>query len=740
MQPSESWDSISAQLLDEFSKISSDKTVVGEALNFLQVWLGDPLYEPHRPAILAHIKARKYALLLDSFYQLVPFGTGGRRGRVGYGPNRINSLIVALSVQGHCNYLRSVLGTSGPSRVVVAFDTRIFRDISNTYDFLGTDNILMNLTSRGLAHEASEIYAGNGFSVYLPDPEMEKAYLSTPELSFAIRHLQAMGGVNVSASHNHPDDNGFKFYNLEGAQDIPPRDEELGTFMKDIREIKRIPFETARAQGLILPLEHRVHEAYIATNLRLRTRASSTSIPVIFTPLSGTGDSTVGDVLRAAGYDVELYLPQANYDGTFSTIPLRLPNPEVQEAARPALHLAEAKGACIVLSTDPDADRLGVYALARNGEWRYLSGNDIAAILTYYLVLDAQRGPKRSGFIIKTLVTTKVLENIAQRSGCQIVPDLLVGFKYIANVLANLEQTGSFKGIHAQPQDMIIAAEESHGVLLTPDIRDKDSAGGALLLCELVSQLCQSGEYLPEYLDTVMQGCGNYANATRSIVMRGIQGTASLNKMMKSLRAQPVDRIGDLKVLGVTDYLSTEFGPILSSTDKLSRNLVLYKLDGAQVVIRPSGTEPKVKIYLDLEGQKLVSNQDRRGAESMARQLVDLVFDICLNRIGVSLSPSAKALPDHVDLDLRLDFDQKFSGELLQNAERLVQLPGPELLEWFKTRLSTYGAGADPLEATGQALLHLCDALSAQTQDRQVQHSLSVIREQLRSAKQEAEA
>lgn len=736
----ESWEAVSPHLLEEFSSISADRTVVANALNFLQQWLEDPLYKEHRPAILAHVKARRYALLLDSFYQFVPFGTGGRRGRVGYGPNRINSLIVSLSVQGHCNYLRTIFEPLSPSPIIVAFDTRIFRDVSNTYDFLGTDDILLNLRSRDLAHEACEIYAGNGFVAYIPDPAVGTAFLSTPELSFSIRYLQALGGVNISASHNHPDDNGFKFYNRDGAQDIPPKDEELAAFMKNVTEIKRVPFEAARAQGLIRTQEPRVHQAYISTNLELRTKHLTSSMPVVYTPLSGTGDSTVGDVLRAAGYDVKLFQPQANFDGTFATVPLRLPNPEVPEAARPALHLADTTGACIVLSTDPDADRLGVYARAQNGEWRYLTGNDIAAILAYYLVLDKERGPKKTGLIIKTLVTTKVLENIAHRSGCQIIPNLLVGFKYIANVLDSLERTGSFDGVKAQPRDMIIAAEESHGVLLTPYIRDKDSAGGALLLCELVNQLCQSGEYLPDYLDRLMRECGNYASATRSVVMRGIKGTTLLKQMMKSLRDQPVEQIGDLKVRAMADYLSRDFGPLQGLTDELSRNLLLYTLDGAQVVIRPSGTEPKVKIYADLEGRRLVSAGDRSAAERMAGQLVDSVFELCLSRIGISLSPSAKVLPDHVDLDLRIEFDQKFSSELLNNAYRLSQLNDAELLDWFRGSLSAYGAGADPLEATGHALPHLCDALQARTKDPQIHESLRIIKRRLTAASKERAA
>jgi phosphoglucomutase len=725
VQSSRSWEETSEELLNELPKISKDQEVLDNALRFLQTWIEDPLYETQKSAILSHIQARQYALLLDSFYQFVPFGTGGRRGRVGYGPNRINRITVSLSVQGHCNFLKQAFSSVDRAPIVVAFDTRIFRDISHTYDFLGSQHQLLGLTSRALAYAACEIYAGNGFVVYITDPKSDRAYLSTPELSFQIRYLKAYGGINVSASHNHPDDNGFKFYNREGAQDVPPTDEILTSFMKDIAQVNRLPFDSAVEQGYIRTLPGRSHEAYISTNLKLRTKETVPSIPVVYTPLSGTGDTTVGDVLRSAGYDVELYAPQANYDGTFASVPLRLPNPEVPEAARPALHLAQEKGACLVLSTDPDADRLGAYARAANGEWRYLTGNDIASIIAYYLTLDKDYGPQRSGLIIKTLVTTRTLENIAERSNCKIIPDLLVGFKYIAHVLDSLERTGRYNEITATAKDLVIAAEESHGVLLTPEIRDKDSAGGALILCELTSQLCAENKTLPEYLDRLLIECGNYASSTRSIVMRGIQGTEALKTMMQSLRSEPFKRIGDFAVSVVVDYLSAEqFGPLRSETDRLSRNLMLFRMYGVQVVIRPSGTEPKVKIYSDIEGRKLVSANDRRAAEGMARYITDLVFDLCLDRIGVRLSPSAKQLPDHVDLDLRKDFDENFRRDLLDAAEELSRLDDQEKLQWLRQRLSRYGAGADPIETAGHAVAHLCNSLLADAPSPQVRKAL----------------
>src|SRR6185295_3834042 len=189
--------------------------------------------------------------------------------------NRINRLTVAFSVQGHCNYLREAFSDYPNPSIVVAYDTRIFKDILQTYDFLGTDNPLLNLTSRALAHDACEIYAGNGYVVHTPDQSLPTAFLSTPELSFSIRHLKALGGINVSASHNHPDDNGFKFYNIEGAQDIPPKDEELSSFMHGVSEVKRIPFETAKQQGRISSLDEETHQSYLDTNLKLRTTTES---------------------------------------------------------------------------------------------------------------------------------------------------------------------------------------------------------------------------------------------------------------------------------------------------------------------------------------------------------------------------------------------------------------------------------------------------------------------------------
>lgn len=710
MQAIANWNDLRLEAAQGLRASAPDQAVADRALGFLDTWLAEPIYQTQRNSILAHVSKGKFDLLLDSFHQLVPFGTGGRRGRIGFGPNRINQITVAMSVQGHCDYLRET--STGASRtIVVAFDTRIFVDLSGTYGFLGPDNPLLNLTSRALARIAAEIYAGNGFEVYVPGLSSATEYLSTPELSFAIRHLEALGGINVSASHNHPDDNGFKFFNEQGAQDVPPTDQKMTEFMGDVKEIRRVEFDEAVADGRIKPLPESLHAAYLGANLALRSR-NPRSAAIVYTPLCGTGNGTVGDVLRAAGYDVRLYEPHANFDGTFAAIPLRLPNPEVPESASPALKMAQETNADLLLCSDPDADRIGVFAPDASGRWRYLNGNEIACILAYYLVMDAEHGPKRSGVLIKTLVTTRMLQNIARQSGCPIVADLLVGFKYIANVLLSFERDGKFEEIAASPGDLVLAGEESHGVLLTPLIRDKDAAGGALILCELVSQLRMEGRFLPEYLDALAMACGNYQNLARSVVMRGIRGATLLERMMSSLREQPPKEFDGMPVLRFRDLLSPEHGPIRSDTDRLSRNFLVFDLDQAQVVVRPSGTEPKAKIYVDVEGAKIPGVSDRPAAAAFARRLAGKVLNECIGRIGFSLSENAHMLPDYLDLDLKAGFDQSFRGDLIAALSKLSGQTEAQQIEWLRDRLKPYGGGSDPLGPTAATLEALFDELS----------------------------
>jgi phosphomannomutase len=509
--------------------------------------------------------------------------------------------------------------------------------------------------------------------------------------------------MNVSASHNHPDDNGFKFFNRQGAQDIPPTDQTMASYMGDVKEIRKMKFDDALAQDKVRALPAELHPAYVALNVALRNRPAL-PVNVVYTPLCGTGNGSVGDVLRAAGYPVHVYQPHNNFDGTFAEIPFRMPNPEVPEAASPALAEGKELGSDMVLSSDPDADRVGVFAKDAQGRWHYFNGNQIAAVLAYYLCLDGELGPQRSGVLIKTLVTTRMLTRIAEQAGCSIVSDLLVGFKYIAQVLDCFEREGNYKNVKASANDLILAGEESHGILLTPEIRDKDAAGGALILCELLSQLRAHGRFLPEYLDALTRQCGSYQNVSRSIVMKGIRGVTLLQDMMDSLRRQPPAEFDGMPVRRALDLLRPEHGPLRSDTERLSRNFLVYELDRAQVVIRPSGTEPKAKIYVDLEG----------ATPAEARALAARISVDCIGRLGFKLSTAASLLPDYVDLDLRAAFDTKFRPELEAALPKLSQQGHSEQLQWLRERLASYGLGSDPLGATSAAVGHLLGELGQQ--------------------------
>jgi hypothetical protein len=310
-------------------------------------------------------------------------------------------------------------------------------------------------------------------------------------------------------------------------------------------------------------------------------------------------------------------------------------------------------------------------------------------------------------------VTTRTLERIAERSGCQIVGDELVGFKYIAHVLESLEKDGSYGTVRGHSRDLILAAEESHGVLLTPEIRDKDAAGGALLLCELLGQLQSRGQHLPEYLDRLILESGNYRNASRGVVMRGIQGVQHLAGMMQSLRSAPPGEFDGMKVVRATDFLDGSHGPIRSESERLSRNLLIYDFEAARVIIRPSGTEPKAKIYVELECGKVAGASSRAAGVARANRLGDAVLQDCIHRIGYRLSASALLLPDNVDLELKRDFDSSLRLDVQGAAERSSQDPSWDLAAWLRERLEPYGAGADPLEGTAPAVAHMLNELAA---------------------------
>jgi len=574
----------------------------------------------------------------------------------------------------------------------------------------------LDLSSRKLAVIAAEIYAANGIRCYFVDLSRPDNYLSTPELSFSLRLLGAHGGVNMSASHNHPDDNGFKFYNVHGAQDIPPYDEALAEYMNQFEPVMRMPFEEAAAKGLVATLPADVHEKYISMNLALKRGLHPPEKvqprPITYTPLCGTGRTTVEEVLLRAGHNVVVHEPQAAFDGTFPGIPFHLPNPEVPEAAWPAIETATACGSSVVFSTDPDADRIGVLAKDAAGKWRHLTGNEIACILTYYMVLDEKRGPAhRSGFIIKTIVTSSLVQRIAAKAGRPIAGDLLIGYKYVAEVLRALEAEGRYENLHAKVSDLILAVEESHGYLLTHTIRDKDAAGPALMLADLVCALDAEGKTLVEYLDEVAQNAGNFGNGARALLMRGIRGSDMLRGMMASLRESPPTEIGDRKVTRFNDFqkpLRDQPGFDPESSMAKSNDLLEFCTATGRAIVRPSGTEPKIKIYSEAEAPGGTREDAKRDADLLALEM----YRVCLRRLGpeFELSTAAERIPDHISLDVKRQFNSEFPGEFYKKAPELARLDGEKLLDALRQMLNKFVEEGDPLPVFRHAIIELSTA------------------------------
>ncbi|MBI3408082.1 MAG: phospho-sugar mutase [Planctomycetes bacterium] len=591
--------------LSGFQKVQTEPAFREQAAKNLTRWLSESEFASFRPQIEWLIQAKQWAGLLDRFYQILPFGTGGRRGAVGIGPNRMNLWTLGASVQGHCEYLKERFPEEKFVQVVLAYDVRRFEDQRKSYNS-DLPNPVLHLSSRAFAKLAAQVYADNGIHAHIL-PEGSSRYLATPELSFAIRHLKAHGGLNISASHNPPDDNGGKFYDERGGQPVPPDDQIMADLVDQVTTIKELPWNDAVRSGRIQFLDESSHIAYIDLICKQSLVAPPRfdEIQIVFTPLHGVGGLTAMAALVKQGFRVVPVESQMTPDGQFPNV-TQSPNPEVPISMDRAEALAKEAGADLVLSTDPDADRIGALVKDEDG-YRYLNGNTIAALLTHFkLAKLAEEGrmPRRP-IVVKTLVTTGLITRIAHHFQAQTVDNLLVGFKYIAEVLWQLEQSGRYEDVEGGPEDFVLGCEESHGILVTDKIRDKDAAGGCLLLAELALDCKRKGQTVVHYLEKIERQFGYYHNELRNIIMPGIEGKANMTRMLARLRANPPKRIGGMDVTEVEDLQDEDgpMGPFKGATDRAARNFLIYHLGSdARIALRPSGTEPKAKAYIEVNG------------------------------------------------------------------------------------------------------------------------------------------
>jgi len=618
-----------AQATDGFQSIDADPQLKERALRFLGQWLTAPDFAAYRPQLEWLIRQQQWPGLLDRFYQILPFGTGGRRGAVGVGPNRMNLWTLGASVQGHCEYLKERFPGVEPLRVVLAYDVRRFLDRRKQYN-PDLPNPVLGLSSKDLAQHAAGVYAANGIHAFIL-PSDSPRYMATPELSYAIRHLQAHGGLNVSASHNPPDDNGGKFYDERGGQPVPPDDQIMADLVDQVTTIKTLPWSDAVRTGRVHFLNEEPHEAYIdlIRHQSLVSPPLKDEVKIVFTPLHGVGAMTAMELLVKQGFAVVPVEEQMAPDGQFPNV-TQTPNPEVPVSMDRAAEVAKRQAADLVLATDPDADRLGAMVPDRQGGYRYLNGNEIASLLTYFKLnkLSLAGDLPRSAIVIKTEVTTGQVTRIARHFKAQVVEDLLVGFKYIADVLYHLEEDGAYEEVRGTPDDFVIASEESHGILVTPKIRDKDAAGAAQLLAELALDQKRKGLTVLDLLDYLNKQFGYFRNEGVTVAMTGIQGKQDMARMLDALRATPPQEIGGLKVTDFEDLRDEHgrMGPLKGATDAASRNFLIFRLgDRARVVLRPSGTEPKAKTYVEANSAPCPPGTPAAAWQRTCREVDDLV-------------------------------------------------------------------------------------------------------------------
>ena len=637
-----------------------------EVIERVSRWMNDAPEDSELIAQMVH--AGHDAELIDCFWRDLPFGTAGRRGHVGPGPNRMNPRTVATAIQGHCDYLRAT--QKGHLSVFVAWDGRCFQNLKGRLP--GDGGVLHGLTSRALGQLAAQVYSANDVDVHLFHPD-ETPAVATPELAYHVRRRRLQGGVVISASHNHPDDNGCKVFDELGGQAVPPDDERLIEAMSAVADVRQYSWQEALESGRLHFLDETDLNAYLDTNCAILPDDNKRSARIVFTNLNGVGDRTAGAALERAGFEVHYVPEQRPLDGAFSGVPMAVANPEVPQALDAAVERARELDADIVLATDPDADRIGACVPNGNGSWIFLTGNQILSLVAAWR---ADQDLPAQPVAVTTEVTTRMFRRIWEAAGAQVIDRQLVGCKYIANVIRSLEDGGSFShgGQEARGNvaSFVMGCEEAHGIVLTADIRDKDGATPALVLAHMAATMAAVGSTVWDlYLSRVIAQHGGIWNVQVPLIFDGPDGAQRMTDLVDALRRDSPQQIAGRQVAEQVDRLDERGidGPYLSDSDRRGRNLLVWELHGGdRVVVRPSGTEPKLKIYVetwvgnpqhggpnDIETAVEWLNDARAAATLVAREFTAHA----LRGIGIELSDAALALDPLVSVEERITFEKE---------------------------------------------------------------------------------
>ena len=534
-------------------------------------WLTQPKYAEYKAELEQMIADKKWQELEDAFFKVIEFGTGGRRGTTGLGSNRINRVTIGESAQALCEYAMTFDPEAPRKGIVIACDTR--------------------LSSPSLSQYAAQVCAAAGFKTYIFD-----SFRATPELSFAVRELGAAAGIVISASHNPPADNGFKAYWNDGAQLVAPHDRGVLDAAASITTINALDdFHAGVRQGKIEVIGKSIDDKYIDAVVAY-SEGSARDVTIVYSPLHGAGQTNVLPALKAAGFsDIITVNEQMVPDGNFPTVEGGKPNPEEKAANDRAVAFMLADKADIAITNDPDADRIGVM-VRQDDQAIYLSGNQSAVLATEYSLRKLhERGELRpTHYIAKTIVTTDMLAAVADAFGVTTYGNMLIGFKYIGELIRNKEDTD---------ETFVIGGEESYGLLKGDYARDKDGATGALPLAEYAAELKREGKTLVDRLYELYDEYGLFVERLDTIVCPGAHGFSQMQAIMKSLRASPPESIDGEPVTAVIDYQTlkrtdTNSGE-RSAVDCIKGDVLVLELGDRRrrVTIRPSGTEPKLKFY-----------------------------------------------------------------------------------------------------------------------------------------------
>ena len=564
-------------------------------------WLANPYFDEATKEELKGISEDENEIK-ERFYMDLEFGTAGLRGIIGAGTNRMNIYVVRRATQGLANYIAKV--DKKAQGVAIAYDSRHM--------------------SPEFAEEAALCLAANGIKAYIFE-----SLRPTPELSFAVRHLGCVAGINVTASHNPPEYNGYKVYWEDGAQITPPHDSGIMGEVKSISDwntVKTMDKAEAEKAGLFQVIGKEVDDAYMA-ELKKQVihmdaiEKEGKNLKIVYTPLHGTGNIPARRILKELGFEnVYVVKEQELPDGDFPTV--SYPNPEAAEAFELGLKLAKEVDADLVLATDPDADRLGVRVKDKNGEYHDLTGNMSGCLLANY-ELSQRKAVNGSlpedGALIKTIVTTNLADAIAKGYGVNLI-EVLTGFKFIGQQILGFENSG--KGSY------LFGFEESYGCLIGTYARDKDAIVATMALCEAAAYYKTQGKTLWDAMIEMYEQFGYYKDAIQSVTMKGIEGLQKIQEIMNSLRQNPPAEFAGHKVVAVRDYKADTIKDLatgeVKATGLPNSNVLYYELtNDAWVCVRPSGTEPKVKFYYGVKGTSLADADEKSAV--MGKAVLDMV-------------------------------------------------------------------------------------------------------------------